>query len=130
MTMPHIKNNTDEDHPDDIVASSSTKLDNPDQASQPLSKSAQKKAAKAARIAANKLERRAREKAAKKEKKRELASKRVAGEILGDEDDDGQGKRKKLKGEQSVEPFGARVVVDLGFDEMMTEKVLNLIRHI
>ena len=92
--------------------------------SQPLSKKAQKRAAKAALFAERKLERRAREKAAKKEKKRELAQKRAAGEL--DEVEDALRRKKRAKGEQNTEPFGARVVVDLGFDEMMTDKVREL----
>ncbi|KAI0722475.1 guanine-1-methyltransferase-domain-containing protein [Earliella scabrosa] len=88
---------------------------------QPLSKKAQKKLAKAAYIAERKKERRAAEKERKKEKKRVLAEKRAAGEL--DEDEETAGRdRKRQKTEQGPRtPFGARVVVDLGFDEKMTE---------
>ncbi|KAF7352372.1 SAM-dependent MTase TRM10-type domain-containing protein [Mycena venus] len=68
------------------------------------------------KIAATKLERRAREKLAKKEKKRIKAEKRAAGEL--DSDDEPPKPKKRRVGP----PFGGRVVVDLGFDEKMTEK--------
>ncbi|KAJ3561733.1 hypothetical protein NP233_g10015 [Leucocoprinus birnbaumii] len=83
----------------------------------PLSKSAQKKAARAARFAEYKLERRAKEKEAKKEKKRIRAEKRAAGEL--DEEDEAERARQKKK--PRVE-FGGRVVIDLGFDDLMSEK--------
>lgn len=88
---------------------------------QPLSKKAQKKLAKAAYIAEKKLERRAAEKERKKEKKRALAEKRAAGELEGEE----AGRdRKRQKIEQGPRtPFGARIVIDLGFDDKMTENV-------
>ncbi|KII95276.1 hypothetical protein PLICRDRAFT_34118 [Plicaturopsis crispa FD-325 SS-3] len=85
----------------------------------PLSKNAQKKAAKMARYAEQKLERRAREKAVKKEKKLERAQKRAAGEL--DDDDEGGRKVKRAKLGKGT-PFNARVVVDLGFDDMMSDK--------
>jgi tRNA (guanine9-N1)-methyltransferase len=95
------------------------------EAALPLSKKAQKKAAKAARFASQKLERRAREKEAKKEKKR---LKRAAQEQ--DQDGEGEGEdaitRKRAKVLKSTGPttkFGARLVVDLGFDDKMTDKV-------
>jgi tRNA (guanine9-N1)-methyltransferase len=78
-----------------------------------LSKSAQKKALKAERLAAHKLERRAREKIAKKDKKRVRAQKRAAGQPVDE----------KLKTTLS---FGGRVIVDLGFDDLMTDKVCTL----
>lgn len=84
---------------------------------QPLSKNAIKKAARDAKFAANKLERRAREKEVKKEKKRVKAEKRAAGEL--DEEDENQRRRKKPK----LGNFGGRVVVDIGFDDMMNDKV-------
>lgn len=84
----------------------------------PLSKSAQKKAVRAARYAELKLERRAKEKEAKKEKRRIRAEKRAAGEL--DEDDEAEKARKKKKPRID---FGGRVVVDLGFDHLMSEKV-------
>jgi tRNA (guanine9-N1)-methyltransferase len=83
-----------------------------------LSKSALKKAAKAERFAANKLERRAREKEAKKERKRSQAAKRAAGEL-----DDGNVEESNRRKKKARVQFGSRVVVDLGFDDMMSEKV-------
>ena len=77
------------------------------------SKSALKKAAKAERYAAYRLERRAKEKEARKEKRRIRAEKRAAAE-----EDDDEHQKKKIKLE-----FGGRVVIDLGFDDKMTDKV-------
>ncbi|KAJ7771104.1 guanine-1-methyltransferase-domain-containing protein [Mycena maculata] len=85
-----------------------------DQPAQP-SKSSLKKAARREKFAAQKLERRAKEKLAKKEKKKIRAEKRAAGEL--DEDEEPQHKKRRVG-----PPFGGRVVVDLGFDEKMTEK--------
>ena len=82
-----------------------------------LSKSAQKRARKAAYFEERKLERRAREKEAKKEKKRKLVERVAAGETLPDED----GMRKKAKSGPKI-PFAARVVVDLGFADKMSDK--------
>ncbi|KAJ7355463.1 guanine-1-methyltransferase-domain-containing protein [Mycena albidolilacea] len=79
------------------------------------SKSSLKKAARREKLAALKLERRAKEKLAKKEKKRVKAEKRAAGEL--DSDDEPKPKKRRVG-----PPFGGRVVVDLGFDEKMTEK--------
>ncbi|PFH49263.1 hypothetical protein AMATHDRAFT_148071 [Amanita thiersii Skay4041] len=84
-----------------------------------LSKNARKKAAKAERYAAYKLERRAREKQARKEKKRIRAEKRAAGE-LDDGDDDEKQQNKKIKLE-----FEGRVVIDLGFDDKMSDKEIT-----
>ncbi|KAF6762043.1 guanine-1-methyltransferase-domain-containing protein [Ephemerocybe angulata] len=83
-----------------------------------LSKKAAKRAAKEQRYAANKLERRAREKEAKKAKKRIQAEKRAAGELDEDGDDQEQARKQKRR---KLE-FGARVVVDLGFDDLMSPK--------
>jgi len=93
----------------------------------PLSKKAQKKAAKTARFAAQKLERRAREKEARKEKK----LKRAAQEHdRGDTDEaEGASARKRPKVDKPVGPvvkFGARLVIDLGFDDKMTDKIVSL----
>jgi len=87
----------------------------------PMSKNAMKKAAKAVKLAALKIERRAREKAAKKEKQRQKAEKRAAGELDDDEDEE-----KKRRAKRPKLDFGGTVVVDLGFDEMMSEKVSSL----
>ena len=88
---------------------------------QPLSKNAQKRLARAARIAEQKKERRAYEKEKKKEKKRQLAARKAAGEL--DEDDE-QGPRKKARTDAGARiPFKARIVVDLGFDDLMSENV-------
>jgi hypothetical protein len=92
----------------------------------PLSKNAQKKAAKVARFAAQKLERRAKEKEAKKEKKRIKAQKRAAGELEEDEVQEEEEKKRMMKRAKTgsgQKLFGARVCVDLGFDDMMTDKV-------
>ncbi|TBU43295.1 guanine-1-methyltransferase-domain-containing protein [Dichomitus squalens] len=91
------------------------------QAKERLSKKAQKKLAKAEHIAERKKERRAAEKERKKEKRREHAQKRDAGELEPEERE-----RKKQKTEQGPRtPFGARVVVDLGFDDRMTENEIK-----
>ncbi|KAI1795072.1 guanine-1-methyltransferase-domain-containing protein [Ganoderma leucocontextum] len=91
-------------------------------AAEPLSKKAQKKLAKSAYLAERKKERRAVEKERKKEKRREFAQKRDAGELDADEL---ERERKRRKTEQGASgprvPFGARIVVDLGFDAKMTE---------
>lgn len=87
----------------------------------PLSKKGQKKQARAARYQEAKLDRRAKEKERKKEKKRlareETARKREAGEPVSEDEQP----RKRAK-TMIAEPFGARIVVDLGFDDMMTDK--------
>ncbi|KAF9534565.1 guanine-1-methyltransferase-domain-containing protein [Crepidotus variabilis] len=80
-----------------------------------ISKNAMKRARRAEHFATVKLERRAREKAAKKEKKRERAEMRAAGDL--DEEDHEQRTAKKPKLD-----FGGTVVVDLGFDDLMSEK--------
>ncbi|KAG1755376.1 guanine-1-methyltransferase-domain-containing protein [Suillus lakei] len=80
-------------------------------ASQPLSKNAQKRAAKAVRLQEQKIERRAREKEAKKRKRRERAQ-------AGDAE---PRKRRKMGGLDQTS-FAAQVVIDLGFDDMMTDK--------
>ncbi|KAJ3514246.1 hypothetical protein NLJ89_g2485 [Agrocybe chaxingu] len=84
---------------------------------QPMSKSAMKKAAKAERLAALKLERRSREKEAKKEKKRLLAEKRAAGEI-----DEAEEEERRRRAKRPRLQFGGNVVVDLGFDSLMSDK--------
>jgi hypothetical protein len=91
----------------------------------PMSKKAMKKAAKAERIAATKPERRAREKEARKEKKRVLAEKRAAGELNEENDEEARRRTKRAKID-----FAGKVVVDLGFDEMMSDKVSSAQSHI
>ncbi|KAJ6458636.1 guanine-1-methyltransferase-domain-containing protein [Mycena vitilis] len=81
------------------------------------SKSSLKKAARREKFAATKLERRAKEKLARKEKKRIKSEKRAAGELDSDEESQPPSKKRRVG-----PPFGGRVVVDLGFDEKMTEK--------
>lgn len=111
-----------------------------------LSKSAQKKLLKAQKREGYKLERRAKEKAAKAAKKaakREQAAKAASmKDEVPTEGDDGEPTAKKRKladgaplpvhsegsdkaaaKQQHKEPFGAKVVVDLGFDDKMTEGV-------
>lgn len=102
----------------EVEASSST-------TAPPLSKKAQKKAAKAAHLAATKLERRAKEKDAKKAKKRIRAEKRAAGELEEDEIREEEEKRRMMKRAKTgtgQKPFAGRVCIDLGFDDMMTDK--------
>jgi tRNA (guanine9-N1)-methyltransferase len=111
---------------DPVTESSSSAVAAPE-SPQPLSKNAIKKAAKAERYAAFKIERRVKEKEAKKEKKRAIAAKRAAGELDEDEEKRRQKKRPRIH-------FGGKVIVDLGFDDMMTEKVgcarlLSVPRH-
>ncbi|KAI9508903.1 guanine-1-methyltransferase-domain-containing protein [Russula earlei] len=86
-----------------------------------LSKKAQKRALKMAKLEERKLERRAREKAAKKEKKRIKAERISAGEPLPE--DERAAKRAKLN--HAKEPFAARVVLDLGFDDKMSDKEIT-----
>ncbi|THG97485.1 hypothetical protein EW026_g4530 [Hermanssonia centrifuga] len=108
------------------TASSSTVTPTDAPEIKPISKNAQKRIAKTARIAEQKKERRAYEKEKKKEKKRQLAAKRAAGEL----EDEGaaEGPRKKAKTEESKGPkpkFQARIVVDLGFDDLMSENEIK-----
>lgn len=84
---------------------------------EPLSKKAQKKAAKAARYAEQKAERRAREK-----ERRKL--KRAAAQPEPHDEDGAVPQSKRVKLDPSSRTmFGARLVIDLGFDDKMTEKV-------
>lgn len=87
---------------------------------EPMSKNAKKKLARAARIAEQKKDRRIYEKEKRKEKKRQLAEKRAAGEI--DEEEE-ERKKKRARTEGPKKPFQARIVLDLGFDDMMSENV-------
>ena len=91
------------------------------------SKSALKKAAKAERLAAQKLERRAREKEAKKEKRRTRAAKRAAGELDSADEaaEEAERRAKRARMSRPMKFFNARVVVDLAFDEKMTDKVCD-----
>ncbi|KIK67622.1 hypothetical protein GYMLUDRAFT_154603 [Collybiopsis luxurians FD-317 M1] len=79
-----------------------------------------KKAAKAERYQAYKLERRAREKQMNKEKKKLKAQKRAAGEL-----DDSAELEERAKKRQKMGGFGGKVVLDLGFDKLMSEKEIN-----
>ncbi|KAJ4479130.1 guanine-1-methyltransferase-domain-containing protein, partial [Lentinula aciculospora] len=85
-----------------------------------MSKKAMKKAAKAERYQAFKLERRAREKQIQKEKRRIKAQKRAAGEL-----DDSAELEEKARKRQKMSGFGGKVVLDLAFDELMSEKEIN-----
>ena len=99
----------------------------PETVSQPhpaLSKNAQKRLLKAQRKEEFKAERRAREKALKKAKQAELREKRARGELDDDEEEKArQVKRQKLSHDGPREKFGARLVIDLGFDDKMTDRV-------
>lgn len=82
---------------------------------QGLSKKAQKRAAKAARIHELKLERRTREKEAKKRKRRERA------QAIANGEGDASVAFKRRRTDPST-TFNARIIIDLGFDELMTDK--------
>jgi tRNA (guanine9-N1)-methyltransferase len=84
-----------------------------------LSKKAQKRALKMARLEERKIERRAKEKAAKKEKKRQRAERIAAGEQRSED----ERSQKRPKTNCIKKPFAARVVLDLGFDDKMSDKV-------
>ncbi|KAK4704199.1 hypothetical protein P7C70_g2007, partial [Phenoliferia sp. Uapishka_3] len=91
---------------------------NPDAAPNPLSKTQQKRAAKQALWDAGKADRRAKEKEMKKVK---VAEKRKLIEL-------GVIEKPPPKKQQSTAPktpYGARVVVDVGFDDKMTEKEIK-----
>jgi tRNA (guanine9-N1)-methyltransferase len=110
---------------DDTATHSSEKSISPESTSETvvvLSKKAQKRALKMARQQERKMEHRAKEKAAKKEKKRKRAERLAAGEQLSE--DERQQKRAKVN--HAKEPFAARVVLDLGFDDKMSDKVRGL----
>jgi tRNA (guanine9-N1)-methyltransferase len=97
----------------------------PDTAEAPvLSKSAQKKAARAVRYEETKAARRAAEKERRKAQKRARAERVAAGDA--DSDDTAaleRARAAKRRRTNTRVPFGARVVVDLGFDDRMIEKV-------
>jgi tRNA (guanine9-N1)-methyltransferase len=65
------------------------------------------------------MERRVKERAARKEKKRKRAERIAAGEQLSED----ERIQKRAKTSQEKEPFAARVVLDLGFDDKMSDKV-------
>ncbi|KAI0307203.1 guanine-1-methyltransferase-domain-containing protein [Multifurca ochricompacta] len=83
-----------------------------------LSKKAQKRMLKMARLEERKIERRAKEKATRKEKKIKRAEKIAAGEQVSEN----EGAQKRAKLNRVKEPFAARVVLDLGFDDKMSDK--------
>ncbi|KAL4076286.1 guanine-1-methyltransferase-domain-containing protein [Scleroderma citrinum] len=106
----------------DTSAADSARTEQEEQATHPqgLSKKAQKRAAKAVRLHELKLERRAREKETRKRKRRERAQAIANGEC----DANIACKRRRInnEGDESA-TFKARIIVDLGFDELMTDKV-------
>ncbi|CAE6425621.1 unnamed protein product [Rhizoctonia solani] len=87
------------------------------------SKSAQKKLAKAERFAQLKLQRRAREKEQKAAKRKEREELLAAGQDPGPSD--AKKRRISREGQGPVRPFNARIVIDLGFDEKMTDKEIG-----
>ncbi|KAF8514849.1 guanine-1-methyltransferase-domain-containing protein [Hysterangium stoloniferum] len=101
------------------VSSEAQPVSASDSAAHPaLSKKAQKRLLKAERFAATKAEWRARE----KEKKREKKAKRKA---EAEAANDGESPAKKRRVVATLPPkilYRARVVIDLGFDDLMSEK--------
>lgn len=87
-----------------------------------LSKKAQKRAFKMTKLEERKVERRAKEKAAKKEKKRKRAEKIAAGEQVSED----ERSQKRAKAHGPKKPFAARVALDLGFDDKMSDKVRSV----
>ncbi|KAI0784857.1 guanine-1-methyltransferase-domain-containing protein [Abortiporus biennis] len=95
---------------------------------QPLSKNAQKKLAKAARLTELKKERRAYEKVKRKEKKKRLREEREqekADGVEGEQGDEGRVKKRAKTETEPKKPFDARVVIDLGFDDKMSENEIR-----
>ena len=105
----------------DTSAAESAGTEQQEQTTHPqgLSKKAQKRAAKAARLHELKLERRTREKEARKRKRRERAQAVANGEC----DANVAPKRRRTNVNDGNTTFKARIIVDLGFDELMTDKV-------
>ncbi|KAN0127652.1 hypothetical protein V8E53_004981 [Lactarius tabidus] len=91
------------------------------------SKKAQKRVLKMSKLEERKIERRAKEKLAKKEKKRKRAEKVAAGEQVSLAEDERSQKRATVHG--TKQPFAARVVLDLGFDDKMSNKAHGLVAH-
>jgi tRNA (guanine9-N1)-methyltransferase len=120
---PQVRSRFDLSTPTTATAmeSISSSSENPSEAVV-LSKKAQKRALKMARLEERKIERRAKEKAAKKEKKRKRVERVAAGEQLSED----EVTEKRAKMNQAKKPFSARVVLDLGFDDKMNDKV----RHV
>ncbi|KAK9899670.1 hypothetical protein P389DRAFT_191984 [Cystobasidium minutum MCA 4210] len=98
-------------------SSTATAAASGDSSTPALSKSQQRKRARQEKMAALKPERRARDKAAKKERKAE--KRRLVEEEGADPYEIGLKKHKKAK---KAEPFNANIVIDLGFDDKMSEK--------
>ncbi|KAB5595542.1 hypothetical protein CTheo_1003 [Ceratobasidium theobromae] len=94
-----------------------------DSTSAPLSKSAQKRLARSERFVQLKLERRAREKAQKAAKRKEREERAAAGKDVGPSD--AKKRRVSREGQGPLCPFDVRIVIDLGFDEKMTEKEIG-----
>lgn len=107
--------------PKDCLSSHLSDSNQEKQDQQPLilSKKAEKKLLKAERFAASKVERRARQKIIKKEKQKE---RRIRSEA-----EDGNNIQPPCKRQRLLQPFGARVVVDLGFDDKMSDKVCYIV---
>ncbi|KAF9266264.1 hypothetical protein L218DRAFT_971618 [Marasmius fiardii PR-910] len=81
-----------------------------------------KRAARKQYLQEQKKERRAREKEMRKAKKKMLHQKRLAGEL--DEDEKALMQQRKNK-RRKLELWGGKVVVDLGFDDKMSEKEVS-----
>lgn len=83
----------------------------------PMTKSRMKKLAKQERLKARNVERKTRA----KEKRADLKAKRAAGELPADALP--PRKKRKVGPPGKPTPFNARIVIDLGFDDLMNQKV-------
>ncbi|KAF5332007.1 hypothetical protein D9758_014579 [Tetrapyrgos nigripes] len=115
-----VDQNEVEEHPDTLRETPEDEDATKTESTPTLSKKAMKKAKKLEAIRENRLKKRAKEKEMRKEKKREQARKRDAGEL-----DDSAEREERAAKKLKTSSFGGKVLVDLGFDGMMSDKEIN-----